>query len=106
MGTSRMIMSSIHWRQLALVVGLGVAASGCQTISDLDPTGLLKSDAGQASQFPSDEAPPTASSDQGAGTTPDLASIPNRPAPSSATAQQQATQSLASDGAQARYSAD
>lgn len=107
-----MIISSVSrgfvWgRQLALVVGLAVSASGCSTISDLDPTGLLSdnSDSSQTSQFPADQAPPTAS-DQATGTTPDLANIPARPAADTAAAQQQAAQSLASDGAQARYSAD
>jgi outer membrane protein OmpA-like peptidoglycan-associated protein len=109
-----MIISSTSWhrfglgRQIALVVGLSVAAAGCSTIADLDPTGLLggSSDTSQPSQFPADQAAPTASSDQVQGTTPDLASIPARPAASSPAQQQQAAQSLASDGAQARYSAD
>ena len=54
MGTGRMITSSTHWRQIALVVGLTVAASGCSTIASLDPTGLLggSSDSSPASQFP------------------------------------------------------
>lgn len=84
-----------------------VGASGCSTIADLDPTGLLSdnSDSAPDSQFP-DQAAPTAS-DATVGTTPDLASLPARPAPSTAPAdQQQTAQSLASDGAQARYSAD
>jgi len=108
MGTGRMITSSTHWRQIALIVGLTVAASGCSTIASLDPTGLLggSSDSSQTSQFPADQAAPTATPDQAAGTTPDLASIPARPDATSATQQQQTTQSLASDGAQARYSAD
>ena len=108
MGTGRMITSSAHWRQIALVVGLAVAASGCSTIASLDPTGLLggSSDSSPASQFPADQAAPSATPDQAAGTTPDLASIPARPEATSATQQQQTTQSLASDGAQARYSAD
>jgi outer membrane protein OmpA-like peptidoglycan-associated protein len=108
MGTGRMITSSAHWRQIALVLGLTVAASGCSTIASLDPTGLLggSSDSSQTSQFPADQAAPTATPDQAAGTTPDLASIPARPEATSATQQQQTTQSLASDGAQARYSAD
>ena len=114
MGTGRMIISSTHWRrfglgrQIALVVGLTVAASGCSTIASLDPTGLLggNSDSSPASQFPADQAAPTTTPDQAAGTTPDLSSIPARPEATSATQQQQTAQSLASDGAQARYSAD
>jgi len=102
-----MTKSAIHLRQLTLILGLTVAASACSTISDLDPTGLLgdSSDAAPASQFP-DQAAPTASDDT-AGTTPDLASLPARPAPTATPGEQQQTaQSLASDGAQARYSAD
>jgi outer membrane protein OmpA-like peptidoglycan-associated protein len=102
-----MTKSSVHLRQLTLILGLTVAASACSTISDLDPTGLLSdsSDNAPASQFP-DQAAPTAS-DDAAGTTPDLASLPARPAPTATPGdQQQTTQSLASDGAQARYSAD
>src|SRR5665213_151431 len=84
MGTGRMIISSTHWRrfglgrQIALVVGLTVAASGCSTIASLDPTGLLggNSDSSPASQFPADQAAPTTTPDQAAGTTPDLSSIP------------------------------
>jgi len=102
-----MTKSSVHLRQLTLILGLTVAASACSTISDLDPTGLLSdsSDTAPASQFP-DQAAPTAS-DDAAGTTPDLASLPARPAPTATPGdQQQTAQSLASDGAQARYSAD
>jgi len=108
MGTGRMIISSANWRQIALVVGLAVAAAGCSTIADLDPTGLLSdnSDTSPASQFPADQAPPTATSDQATGTTPDLASIPARPAASSPAQRKQTAQSRASEGAQARYSAN
>jgi outer membrane protein OmpA-like peptidoglycan-associated protein len=102
-----MTMSSAHLRQITLAMGLVLGAAGCSTISDLDPTGLLSdsSDNAPASQFP-DQAAPTAS-DTDAGTTPDLASLPARPAPTATPGdRQQATQSLASDGAQARYSGD
>ena len=102
-----MIKSSARLRQTALFLGLVFGAAGCSTISDLDPTGLLSdsSDNVPASQFP-DQAAPTAS-DQQVGTTPDLASLPARPAPTATPGdQQQTAQSLASDGAQARYSAD
>ncbi len=102
-----MTKSTVHLRQLTLILGLTVAASACSTISDLDPTGLLSdsSDSAPASQFP-DQAAPTAT-DDAAGTTPDLASLQARPAPTATAGdQQQTTQSLASDGAQARYSAD
>ena len=102
-----MTMSSAHLRQITLAMGLVLGAAGCSTISDLDPTGLLSdsSDNAPASQFP-DQAAPTAS-DTDAGTTPDLASLPARPAPAATPGdRQQTTQSLASDGAQARYSGD
>ena len=102
-----MIKSSAKLRQITLAMGLVLGVAACSTISDLDPTGLLSdsSDSAPASQFP-DQAAPTAS-DQQTGTTPDLASLPARPAPvATPGAQQQTAQSLASDGAQARYSAD
>jgi outer membrane protein OmpA-like peptidoglycan-associated protein len=102
-----MTKSSAYLGQIALLLGLAVGASGCSTISDLDPTGLLGSDSDNApaSQFP-DQTAPTAS-DQDVGTTPDLASLPARPAPTVTPADsQQTTQSLASDGAQTRYSGD
>ena len=107
-GTDRMTTSSAQLRQVALAMGLFLATAGCSTISDLDPTGLLSdssSETAPASQFP-DQAAPTAS-DQDTGTTPDLASLPARPAPNTTPGdQQQTAQSLANDGAQARYSAD
>ena len=115
MGTGRMSISSTSWRrlglgrQIALVVGLTVAASGCSTIASIDPTGLLSdnSDSSQTSQFPADQTAAPTASDQAAGTTPDLASIPQRPTQQTpADQQQQTAQALASDGAQARYSAD
>ena len=101
-----MTKSSVQLRQFTLILGLAVGVSACSTIADLDPTGLLgdSSDNAPASQFP-DQAAPTAS-DQAVGTTPDLASLPARPAPAAPADQQQTAQSLASDGAQARYSAD
>jgi outer membrane protein OmpA-like peptidoglycan-associated protein len=103
-----MTKSSAQLRQFGLILGLTMGVAACSTISDLDPTGLLgdSSDAVPASQFP-DQAPPTATSDQDVGTTPDLASLPARPAPTATPGdRQQAAQSLASDGAQARYSGD
>lgn len=102
-----MTKSTVHLRQLTLILGLTVAASACSTISDLDPTGLLSDSADNAatSQFP-DQAAPTATDDTTV-TTPDLASLPARPAPAATPGdQQQTAQALASDGAQARYSAD
>ncbi len=102
-----MTKSSVQLRQFTLILGLAVGVSACSTIADLDPTGLIgdSSDNAPASQFP-DQAAPTAS-DQAVGTTPDLASLPARPAPAAAPAdQQQTAQSLATDGAQTRYSGD
>lgn len=101
-----MTMSKARWRQFTLILGIAVGVAGCQTIADLDPTGLLSDKSDQTSQFPADQAAPTTASDQAAGTTPDLASIPAKPATSSPASQQQTAQALASDGAQARYSAD
>jgi len=101
-----MIIPNARWRQFILILGVAVGVAGCSTIADLDPTGLLNDKSDQTSQFPADQTAPTTASDQTTGTTPDLASIPARPATSSATSQQQTAQALASDGAQARYSAD
>ena len=88
---------------VASVLALGAGA--CSTISDLDPTGLLSDDSAVVadSQFPDDgaQAPDT-------GTTPDLASLPSRPAPApnAAAQQQQVAQAITAQGAQAQYSAD
>ncbi|HKQ46088.1 MAG TPA: OmpA family protein [Rhizomicrobium sp.] len=87
---------------LAIVIGMGTG--GCQTMSDLDPTGLLSEDAAPESQFPT-ESPQQAEADA-ATTTPDLAGIPTRPAAPSAAAQADAAQQVAAAGAQAQYSAD
>jgi outer membrane protein OmpA-like peptidoglycan-associated protein len=91
--------------RLAVAAAFTFGVGACSTIADLDPTGLLGDDSGAApsTQFPSGDAPPTADSEV---TTPDLAGIPAAPPPPSANAQQQVAQSLATDGAQARYSAD
>jgi outer membrane protein OmpA-like peptidoglycan-associated protein len=91
--------------RLSVILGLAVSASACSTLADLDPTGLLSDDsAPPAGQFP-DAAAPQAS-DASAGTTPDLAGIPARPAATPPAEQQQVAQSLAADGAQVQYSAD
>lgn len=90
----------------ALVVALAGGVSGCQTMSDLDPTGLLSDDSAPApdSQFPTDsqqQAQADAST-----TTPDLGSIPTRPAQPDATAQANTAQAVTAAGSQAQYSAD
>ena len=92
--------------QLSVVLSLALGTGACSTIADLDPTGLLSDDStpAPAGQFP-DAAAPQAS-DAAQGTTPDLASLPSRPAATSTAQQQQAVQSLAADGAQVQYSAD
>jgi len=93
--------------QLSVVLSLALGTGACSTLADLDPTGLLSDDssaAAPAGQFPDTAAPQA--SDAAQGTTPDLASLPSRPAATSAAQQQQAAQSLAADGAQVQYSAD
>ncbi len=86
-----------------LVLGLGL--SGCSTIADLDPTGLLSDDAAPAdTQFPTDSAQQAEA--DAATTTPDLASIPTRPPTTDTAAQAATTQQVAAAGAQAQYSAD
>jgi hypothetical protein len=89
---------------LAIVLTLATAASGCQTMSDLDPTGLLADDEVAESQFPTDSAQ-QAEADANT-TTPDLAGIPARPAAPDTVAQADTAQSVAAAGAQAQYSAE
>src|SRR5581483_8248570 len=91
--------------RLSVILGLAVSAGACSTLAELDPTGLLGGDsAPPAGQFPDAAAPQP--SDAAAGTTPDLAGIPARPAATPPAQQQQVAQSLAADGAQVQYSAD
>jgi outer membrane protein OmpA-like peptidoglycan-associated protein len=88
---------------LALLLAVGTA--GCQTMADLDPTGLLGDDSpAPESQFPT-ESNQQAEADANT-TTPDLASIPARPAQPNAAAQANAAQQVTAAGAQAQYSAD
>ena len=91
--------------RLSVILGMAVSAGACSTLAELDPTGLLSDDsAPPAGQFPDAAAPQP--SDVAAGTTPDLAGIPARPAATPPAQQQQVAQSLAADGAQVQYSAD
>jgi outer membrane protein OmpA-like peptidoglycan-associated protein len=89
-----------------IVLTLGLGLSGCETMSDLDPTGLLSDDSAPLpdTQFPTDSAQ-QAEADANAST-PDLAAIPTRPPVSSASTQADTTQQVAAAGAQAQYSAD
>lgn len=90
----------------ALVLALGAGASGCSTISDLDPTGLLSDDEAPApdTQFPTDSSQQAAA--DASTTTPDLAAIPARPAAPDTQAQAAAAAQTQAAGAQAQYSAD
>jgi len=89
----------------ALAILLAVGTAGCQTMADLDPTGLLGDDSpAPDSQFPT-ESNQQAEADANT-TTPDLASIPARPAQPNAAAQANTTQQVTAAGAQAQYSAD
>jgi outer membrane protein OmpA-like peptidoglycan-associated protein len=86
------------WKILARVAVIGmvaVGASACSSVPDwVDPTTWI------GGGGPSDN-------EHAAGETPDLASIPDRPAPAStADEQQQVAQSLAADRSSAKYSAD
>ncbi|HVV28295.1 MAG TPA: OmpA family protein [Rhizomicrobium sp.] len=91
---------------VAVALTLGLATSGCQTMSDLDPTGLFGSDETPApdTQFPTDSAQ-QAQADANT-TTPDLASIPARPPAPDTAAQANAAQQVTAAGTQAQYSAD
>ncbi len=99
-------MSKIYARPFvvaALALALAVGTSGCQTISDLDPTGLIGGDDNAPApdtQFPPDSQQ-QATQDANT-TTPDLASLPARPAQPDATAQANATQQVNAAGAQAQ----
>lgn len=89
-----------------LVITLAVGTAGCQTMADLDPTGLL---GGDDNNTPDTQFPPDSQQQANADattTTPDLASIPARPAQPDATAQANTTQQVAAAGTQAQYSAD
>jgi flagellar motor protein MotB len=102
-------MSKIYARPLAmaaLAITLAVGTAGCQTMSDLDPTGLLGGDdnAVPETQFPPDSQQQAAA--DASTTTPDLAAIPARPAAPDTTAQANATQQVTAAGTQAQYSAD
>ena len=106
--------------QISLVLGLGLAAAGCDTVSSAaDSVGNAVSNVADAvnpfssgsndsypAGTPDNDAPPMASSDTQANTSSDLANLPSRPTTSTPAQQQAAAQSLAADGAQARYSAD
>ncbi|HVW72572.1 MAG TPA: OmpA family protein [Rhizomicrobium sp.] len=103
-------MSKIYARPLAmatLALTLAVGTAGCQTMADLDPTGLIGGDDSAPApdtQFPPDSQQQAA---QDANTTtPDLASLPARPAQPDAAAQAATTQSVTAAGTQAQYSAD
>ena len=117
----RMAMTKISLLQLSLALGLGMTLTGCQTMSDvgsgvsdaassvgdmasgavasLDPTTWFGDDTPTATAD-------NAATDADARTSPDLANLPSRPATTAPAQQQAAAQSLAADGAQARYSAD
>src|SRR5690349_11084385 len=99
-------MSKMYARPLAMtVLAIALAAGGCQTMSDLDPTGLLGGDeAVPETQFPT-ESSQQAQADANT-TTPDLASIPTRPAAPDTAAQANTAQQVTAAGNQAQYSAE
>lgn len=90
----------------ALMLALGAGVSGCSTMADLDPTGLLSDDDTPApdTQFPTDSNQQAQADAE--TTTPDLSAIPARPAAPDTKAQQTATAQTQAAGAQAQYSAD
>jgi len=101
-------MTKIYARPLvmaAMAITLAIGTAGCQTMADLDPTGLIGGD-----DTPADTQFPTDSSQQAAAdastTTPDLASIPARPTTPNAAAQANTAQQVTAAGNQAQYSAD
>ena len=113
-------MTTTSLLQLTMALSLALGVSACQTMSDMgDAAGNAASSVGDAvggavaaldptTWFgsSSDTPAPTTASDADANTSTDLANLPSRPATSTPAQQQAAAQSLAADGAQARYSAD
>ena len=101
-------MSKMYARPLAmtvLAIALAAGTAGCQTMSDLDPTGLIGGDeAVPETQFPT-ESSQQAEADANT-TTPDLANIPTRPAAPDTAAQANTAQQVTAAGTQAQYSAD
>ena len=101
-------MSKIYARPLVmatLAITLALGTAGCQTLADLDPTGLLGDDTpAPDSSFPTDSSQQAAA--DASTTTPDLAAIPTRPAAPDTAAQANTTQQVTAAGAQAQYSAD
>jgi outer membrane protein OmpA-like peptidoglycan-associated protein len=101
-------MSKIYARPLVmatLAITLAMGTAGCQTMADLDPTGLLGDDTpAPDSSFPTDSTQQAAA--DASTTTPDLAAIPTRPTAPDASAQANTTQQVTAAGTQAQYSAD
>jgi outer membrane protein OmpA-like peptidoglycan-associated protein len=103
-------MSKTYARPLmmaTLALTLAVGTAGCQTMADLDPTGLIGGDDSAPApdtQFPPDS--PQQAAQDASTTTPDLAALPPRPAQPDATAQANASQQVNAAGAQAQYSGD
>jgi len=109
---------TISLLQLSLALGFGLSLAGCDTVSNAassagDAVSNVASALDPTNWFGGDDTPPPAtadgsapSADSTASTAPDLANLPSRPATTTAAQSQAATQSLAADGAQARYSAD
>jgi outer membrane protein OmpA-like peptidoglycan-associated protein len=108
---------TISLLQLSLALGLGLSLAGCDTVTDAansagDAVSNVASALDPTTWFGDDTPPPATadnsapSADTSASTAPDLANLPSRPATTTAAQQQAATQSLAADGAQARYSGD
>src|ERR1700727_1339941 len=90
-----------------LALTLAVGPAGCQTMADLDPTGLIGGD--DSAPAPDTQFPPDSqqqATQDASTTTPDLASIPARPAQPHAAAQPATTQQVTAAGTQAQYSAD
>src|ERR1700743_3282709 len=88
--------------RLGVVTMVALGASACSSIPDwVDPTTWVGGSDNSQTALPDPDAAAQA------GESPDLAAIPDRPAPSSTPAQQQqVASSLASDRADAKYSAD
>ena len=94
--------------RLAVVMVFALSTGACSTIDDLigDET-PASTPAADANGFPPDTAPPGATADNSGATTPDLASVPDRPSGTTTPDAQRATaDSLAADRSRIKYSSD
>ncbi|HXC55691.1 MAG TPA: OmpA family protein [Rhizomicrobium sp.] len=97
--------------RLTAVLVFALGTSACSTLdsayNDVLGDDTPAAPTADSSGFPADTAPPAATADASAPTTPDLASVPDKPSgTTSPDAQREVADSLAADRARAAYSSD